>query len=104
MGKDINNPFNWRMRTAPSIFAEDPYFRPKGSEGKTGSQIMTEVLDKRRADGNGVDPGTIANMGRAKEKRLRANKPFGTYSRAVPSTKSRAAHERTGRDKDQHEG
>lgn len=26
---DPNSPFNWRVRTEPSIFAKDVYFRPK---------------------------------------------------------------------------
>ncbi len=92
---DPNNPFNWRMRTEPSIFAQDPQFRPKGADGKTGGQIMTEVLDKRRATGK--DPGTIFGIGvqdKEKEERLLAYRQFGTYSRATPSIKKPNKHEK----------
>ena len=92
---DPNSPFNWHMRTEPSIFAQDAYFRPKGPEKRTSGQIMTEVLDKRRATGK--DPGTIFGIGvqdREKEERLLAYRQFGTYSKATPSTKKPNKHEK----------
>ena len=95
MNKDPNNPFNWRMRTGPSIFAKDPYFRAKGPEGKTTSQIMTEFVEKQRA--NGVEPGSIPNLGKPskeKEARLLSYKQFGVYSKAVPSIKHPNTHEK----------
>lgn len=86
MNQDPNNPFNWRLRTEPSIFAKDPYFRAKGPEGKTGSQIMTEYVEKKRAEG--IEPGAIAGMGRPskeKEERLLSYKHFGVYAKAKAS-------------------
>ena len=88
MSKDPNNPFNWRMRTEPSIFYKDPLFRAKGAEGRSGSQIMTEYVEKKRAEG--IEPGSIVGLGKLtkeKEERLLAYKQFGIYSRAQPTKK-----------------
>ena len=92
---DPRNPFNWRMRTEPSIFARDPHFRAKGPEGKTTSQIMTDFVERQRA--NGIEPGSINGLGKPskeKEERLLAYKHFGTYSKAAPSTKKPNKHEK----------
>lgn len=93
MNKAPNNPFNWRLRTEPSIFAKDPYFRPK-ADGKTDSQRATDTVEARRKQGD--DPGGMYNIGKntkAKEERLLAYKHFGTYSRATPSIKHPNKHE-----------
>ena len=94
MNKPPNNPFNWRMRTEPSIFAKDHTFRPKGAEGKTASQIVTDCVEQKRAEG--IELGNIGNLGKPskeKEARLLAYKQFGVYSKAVPSTKKPNKHE-----------
>lgn len=94
MSKDPNSPFNWRMRTEPSIFYKDPLFRAKGAEGRSNSQIMTEFVEKQRA--KGIEPGSINNLGRptkAKEELLLAYKQFGVYSKATPSLKRPNKHE-----------
>lgn len=94
MNNDPNSPFNWYLRNGPSIFAQDPYFRPK-ADGKTDSQRATDTVEKRRV--NGIDPGTISNLGKhtkEKEAQLLAYKQFGTYSKAVPSTKRPNKHEK----------
>lgn len=85
MNKDPNNPFNWRLRTEPSIFAQDPQFRPRGEGGKSNSQIMSEHVEKLRAQGE--SPGTIHSLGgrstsKNREKELLAYKQFGVYSQA----------------------
>ena len=92
---DPRNPFNWRMRNAPSIFAKDPYFRAKGPEGKTTSQIMTDFVEKQRA--KGIEPGSINGLGKPskeKERQLLAYKQFGVYSKASPSIKHPNKHEK----------
>lgn len=89
------SPFDWRNDPTPSIFATDPYFRAKGPEGKTTSQIMTDVLDRRRAQGK--DPGTIQDLGKytkEKEQQLLAYRQFGVYSKASPSIKHPNKHEK----------
>jgi hypothetical protein len=88
MTLDPKSPFNWYLRTEPSIFAQDAYFRPKGAQGRTGSQIMTEYVEKKRSEG--IEPGSIIGLGKLskeKEERLLAYKHFGTYSKAKPTKK-----------------
>lgn len=95
MNDDPNSPFNWRMRTGPSIFFKDPYFRAKGLEGKTASQIMTDFVERQRA--KGIEPGAITGLGKTtkeKEERLLAYKQFGIYSKAKPSIKNPNKHEK----------
>lgn len=93
MNKDPKNPFNWRMRTEPSIFATDPHFRARASN-KTAGQAATDALDARRA--TGADPSTIYGLGadtKEKEERMLAYKQFGIYSRAKASSKRPNKHE-----------
>lgn len=90
MCTDPRSPFNWRMRTEPSIFAKDVQFRAKGPEGRSGSQIMSEYVERKRAQGEEV--GTIHRLGgrsasQQREKELLAYKQFGVYSKAVASKK-----------------
>lgn len=95
MTRDPRSPFNWRDDPRPSIFANDPYFRAKGPEGKTTGQIMTDFVERQRA--KGIEPGTIHNLGkptRIKEQQLLAYKQFGVYSKASPSTKLPNKHEK----------
>lgn len=89
MSKDPNSPFNWRMRTGPSIFAKDPYFRAK-VDGLTDSQRVSQIVETRRL--NGKIPVVVYGLGnkdtvKDKENKLLAYKQFGTYSRAQPSKK-----------------
>ena len=88
MNKDPNSPFNWRLRTEPSIFAKDPYFRAKGEQGRSTSQIMTEFVENQRA--KGIEPGSINGLGKLtkeKEQRLLSYKHFGVYSKAQAAKK-----------------
>ena len=89
----ILSPFNWRENKEPTIFAKDPYFRPK-SGGKTTSQLATESVDTRRA--NGDDPSKMYLLGNHKkeEERMLAYRQFGVYSRAQPQSKKRNKHEK----------
>ena len=63
----MNNPFEWRKRTEPSIFAQDPAFIYK-SNGKTTSQMATEMVDDQRKKGK--MPGTIQGLNAARDKYL----------------------------------
>ena len=91
MTNDLRSPFNWRLNNEPSIFAKDPAFRPR-KDGKTSSQIQSEVVDERRSTGENV--GSLHGMGNSTTKTpderintLVAYKQFGTYSKAHPSKK-----------------
>ena len=97
MNKDPNNPFNWRMRTGPSIFAQDPQFKAKGPEGRSGSEIMSDYVERKRAQGEEV--GTIHGLGgrltsKKREEELLAYKQFGIYSKAKASIKQPNKHEK----------
>ena len=83
-----DSPFHWASNPRPSIFANDMYFRAKGADGKSGSQIATEFVEDQRKEGKMT--GSIANLGRPtkeKEMALIAYKQFGIYSRAHPNVK-----------------
>lgn len=96
MNKDPNNPFNWRHRTEPSIFAKDVYFRTR-SDGKTDSQRASDVVEAKKI--NGKSPTVVYGLGEPKTKaksktdKLLAYKHFGTYSKATPSIKRPNKHE-----------
>ena len=87
------SPFNWRENKEPTIFAKDPYFRPKAG-GKTNSQLATQSVETRRA--NGDDPSKLYLIGNRKteEERMLAYRQFGVYSRAEPSIKRSNKHEK----------
>lgn len=96
MTKDINSPFNWRLRTGPSIFAKDVNFRPR-KDGKSIGEVQTEIVDSKRA--RGELPGNLYGLGspanaKAREERMLAYKQFGVYSKAVPSIKHPNKHEK----------
>jgi len=91
-----DSPFHWAENPRDSIFLQDVTFRAKGSDGRSGAQIASATLDKRRED----DPmiGTIKNIGtgtnrRKEEERMLAYRQFGQFSRAKPSTKMPNKHE-----------
>jgi hypothetical protein len=91
MNNDPSNPFNWHMRTGGSIFAHDPAFRAR-KDGKSNSQVQSEVVDERRSKGENV--GSMHGIGKTtmknseeRAKSLLAFKHFGTYAKAHPSKK-----------------
>ena len=91
-----NSPFHWAEHPRDSIFFKDVTFRAKGLDGKSGAQIATDVIDKRRE----TDPmlGTMKNLGsvanrQKEEERMLAYRQFGIYSKAKPSIKQPNKHE-----------
>lgn len=94
MTSDINSPFNWRMRTEPSIFAQDIQFRAR-KDGKSNGEVQSEAVARSRA--NGKNPGTIHNLGSQsaeKDARLLAYKQFGMDVKNGPSVKKPNKHEK----------
>lgn len=85
MNNDPSNPFNWRMRTGPSIFAQDHTFRPKGDSGKSGGEIQSDIIARKVAKGE--TPGTIKNLGKHKEEKITAFREFPMYTKAKASKK-----------------
>lgn len=94
MNNDPNNPFNWRLRTEPSIFYNDPMFRAR-KDGKSNAEVQSAAVARYRAEGS--NNGTIYNLGRKtpeKEARLLAFKQFGTNVKTSKSTKKPNKHEK----------
>jgi hypothetical protein len=72
-----SSPFLWQQNPRPSIFAEDPFFKAKQSV-KTGSQLATEVVDRKRKD----NYGTIYGSAREREQAIIRSKLMNIYSKA----------------------
>ena len=79
MNENSNNPFKWKDNKEPSIFYKDQHFRAKGESGRTTGQIVSEYVERQRAEGK--SPGTIKNLGKSKEKEVLAYRQFGTNER-----------------------
>ena len=71
------SPFLWQQDPRPSIFAEDPFFKAKQS-AKTGSQLATEVVDRKRKD----NYGTIYGSACEREQAIIRSKLMNIYSKA----------------------
>jgi len=83
-----NSPFHWAEHKRDSIFMADQFFRAKGMEGRSGSQIASDFVEYQRELGK--MPGTIHKLGattKEKELALIAYKQFGIFSRAKPNVK-----------------
>jgi len=94
MSKDPRSPFNWWMRTEPSIFAQDPQFRAR-KDGKTDSERATEITAARRSKGK--DPVDLYALGAGTKKRRQqvlAYKQFGTNVNTGVSSKKPNKHEK----------
>ena len=74
-----SSPFLWQQNPRPSIFAVDPYFKTKQS-AKTGSQLATEVVERKRKDN--VNYGTIYGSAREREDAIVRSKLMHIYSKA----------------------
>lgn len=73
------SPFLWAQHPRPSIFADDTAFKAKLS-AKTGSQLATEVVDRKRKDN--VNYGTIYGSAREREHAIIRSKLMNIYSKA----------------------
>ena len=73
------SPFLWAQHPRPSIFATDPTFKAKQS-AKTGSQLATEVVERKRKDN--VIYGTIYGSAREREDAIVRSKLMHIYSKA----------------------
>ena len=73
------SPFLWAQHPRPSIFADDPVFKAKQS-AKTGSQLATEVVERKRKDN--VNYGTIYGSAREREDAIIRSKLMHIYSKA----------------------
>lgn len=74
------SPFDWKKDPRPSIFANDPAFMAKGDNALSTSQIMTEVVKKKRKENK--EHGTIYGLSKDREKAILKSKQFHVYSKA----------------------
>jgi len=73
------SPFLWQQNPQPSIFVDNIAFKTKQS-AKTGSQLATEVVDRKRKDN--VNYGTIYGNARDREQAIIRSKLMNIYSKA----------------------
>lgn len=74
-----HSPFLWAQHPRPSIFADDPVFKAKQS-AKTGSQLATEVVERKRKDN--IHHGTVYGLTKDREEAITRAKYFHMYSKA----------------------
>ena len=74
-----SSPFLWAQHPRPSIFVDDSYFKAKQSI-KTGSQLATEVVARKRRDN--IHYGTVYGNAREREDAIIRSKLMHIYSKA----------------------
>ena len=74
-----SSPFLWAQHPRPSIFVDDPTFKVKQS-AKTGSQLATEVVERKRKDN--VHYGTIYGLAKEREEAIIRSRLMHIYSKA----------------------
>jgi hypothetical protein len=74
-----SSPFLWQQNPRPSIFADDPLFKAKQS-AKTGSQLATEVVERKRK--TNIHHGTIYGLAKEREDAIIRSKLMHIYSKA----------------------
>jgi hypothetical protein len=72
-----SSPFLWQQHPRPSIFLDDPFYKAKLS-AKTGSQLASEVVDRKRKDNH----GTIYGNANDRENAIIRSKLMNIYSKA----------------------
>lgn len=74
-----HSPFLWAQHPRPSIFVEDLFFKTKQS-AKTGSQLATEVVERKRRDN--IHYGTVYGNAREREDAIIRSRLLHIYSKA----------------------
>lgn len=74
-----SSPFLWAQHPRPSMFVVDPFFKAKQST-KTGSQLATEVVARKRTEN--VNYGTIYGSAREREDAVIRSRLLNIYSKA----------------------
>jgi len=72
-----SSPFLWAQHPQPSIFVDNTAFKTKQS-AKTGSQLASEVVDRKRKDNS----GTIYGNAHDREQAIIRSKLMNIYSKA----------------------
>lgn len=74
-----SSPFLWAQHPRPSIFLDDPFYKAKQS-AKTGSQLASEVVARKRSEN--IHYGTIYGSAREREDAVIRSKLMHIYSKA----------------------
>lgn len=74
-----HSPFLWQQDPRPSIFFDDPFFRSKQS-AKTGSQLASEVVARKRSEN--IHYGTIYGSAREREDAVIRSRLMNIFSKA----------------------
>lgn len=74
-----HSPFLWAQHPRPSIFVEDLFFKAKQS-AKTGSQLATEVVARKRVEN--VNYGTIYGSTRERDDAVVRSRLMNIFSKA----------------------
>ena len=73
------SPFLWAQHPRPSIFLDDPFYKAKQS-AKTGSQLASEVVARKRSEN--IHYGTIYGSAREREDAVIRSRLMNIYSKA----------------------
>jgi predicted CopG family antitoxin len=76
--------FDWNTGE-PTVFATDDYFKAKAVGKRTASEIMTEVVKRKREENE--THGTIYGLSKDRDAALLATKRFHVYSKARAAKK-----------------
>lgn len=79
---NADSPFLWNTSRVSS-FANDPLFKAKTASSKTKSQIMTDVVKKKRED-NIVQGTTIYGSTREREAAILRAELFNIFTKKIP--------------------
>ena len=77
-----DSPFLWNVNRRPSSFANDPLYKARQGSGKTTSQIMTDVVKKKREDN--INHGTIYGLNNDIEAAMLRAKLFNIFAKTKP--------------------
>lgn len=77
-----DSPFLWNACRRPSSFVNDPLYKARMGSGKTTSQIMTDVVKKKREDN--INHGTIYGLNNDREAAMLRAKLFNIFTKTVP--------------------
>lgn len=77
-----DSPFFWNVNRRPSSFANDPLYKARQGSGKTTSQIMTDVVKKKREDN--INHGTIYGLNNDREAAMLRAKLFNIFTKTKP--------------------
>jgi len=74
-----DSPFLWNVNRRPSSFANDPMYKAKADSGKSGGQLMTDVVKKKREES--INHGTVYGLNKDRDAALLHAKLFQIFTK-----------------------